>query len=205
MALAALLHIQDPGRHDSVHDLDGQADGAVELVRDAGFHSARVRMHKTGARVALGELLHHEVGHHSTMRESSMQGIIMSQIEVVDSDISFGAGGQHAVDAAELAGFGGGGHVGHQVDDEAHARVVVDGHFLVEAFVRLVAAFERHVAGGQEEGVDERFADAQVGAHAIDIAEQGDILLDEEGFAFGVDFFEMVDDAVGFLLSSGGR
>ena len=58
---------------------------------------------------------------------------------------------------------------------------------------------------GQEEGVDERFADAQVGAHAIDIAEQGDILLDEEGFAFGVDFFEMVDDAVGFLLSSGGR
>jgi hypothetical protein len=115
-----------------------------------------------------------------------MQGVIVAKVEVVYADIALGAGGEHAVDAAELARFGGSGQVGHEVDYEAHAGVVVDGHFLVEPFVRLVAALEGHVAGGQEEGVDEGFADAQVGADFVDIADEGDVLLDEDGFAFGV-------------------
>jgi hypothetical protein len=127
----------------------------------------------------------------------------VAKVEVVDADIALGTGGEDAVDAAELAGLGGGGHVWHEVHDEAHAGVVVDGHFLVEPFVRLVAALEGHVAGGEEEGVDEGLADAQVGADLVDIADEGDVLLDEEGFAFGVYFVEVGDDAVGFFLSSG--
>jgi hypothetical protein len=204
VALATFLHVQDPGRHDGVHDFDGEADGAVELVRDAGLHSARVRVHEAGAGVALGELLHHEVGHDSTMRKSGVQSIIVAKAEVVDADIALGAGGEDAVYAAELAGFGGGRQVRHEVHYESHAGVVVDGHFLVDPFLRLVAALEGHVAGSQEEGVDEGFADAQVGADSVDIADEGDVLLDEEGFAFGVYFVEVGDDAVGFFLSSGG-
>lgn len=140
MAFTALLHVEDPGCHDGVHDFDGEADGTVELVRDAGLNGAGVGVHEAGAVVAFGELFHHEVGHDGAVGESCVEGEVVAEVEVVDADFTLGAGGEDAVDSAELAGVGGGGKIGHELDDEAHASVVVDGHFLVKAFVSFRSA-----------------------------------------------------------------
>jgi hypothetical protein len=107
MALAASSHVQDPGRYDGVHDFDGEADGAIKLVGNAYFYSARIAVHEGRGRVPLGRLLHHEVGHHSTMSQCRVEGKVVFQAEVVNAYVPFGTRDEDSVDAAELAGVRG--------------------------------------------------------------------------------------------------
>lgn len=143
-------------------------------------------MHECCARVSFGEFLHHEVGEYSAMRESSVESEIVAKIKIVHSDLTFGASSKDAIDAAELAGVCSGGKIGHQVDHKAHTRVVIDSHFLVEAFFGFFAAFESHVASCEEECVDGRFPHAEIGTYLVDRADECDVFLNECRFAFGI-------------------
>ena len=190
VALTAFLHVEDPGRHDGVHDFDCEANGAVELICYASFHGTRVGMHEGCAWVAFGEFFHHEVGEDGAVGKGGMESEVVLEIKVVGSDLSFGTGGQDTVHSTELASVRGGGQVRHEVDNEAHAGVVVDGHLLIEAFLGFFAAFESHVAGGQEECIDERFSGTQIGTHLVNAADEGDVFLYERGTAFGIQEFQ---------------
>jgi len=184
------LHVEDPGRHDRVQDFDGEAHGTRKLVRDPRLDRARVRVAERHARVLDRELLDHEIRHDDAVRETGVEREIVFQVQIVHPDVTLGARGEDGDDAREFVLPCGFLDVGDEVEGEAHAGVVVDAHFLVEAFDRFAAALEGHVAGCEEEAVDFGFVAFEVVADFVDVFEDADVFFDEDGFAVGVDGFE---------------